>query len=356
MNGRLDTTHVDLGTLDPNYVLALQTRSGLNFADLVNTLSSELQGLNGGLRPDLAELVYPTTALEAGIVTDGTSDLPQVRDEYTVTRPSVSERALNHPLPIRDFEKTLGFTEDKLEEIKLDEFTAQVRMHRRSYEKLYEVSIYGRLFGDAEVPVGKRSTALSPGFAGSGSGTNVFTGEFPDGQAVPGGYTHYLRDTVANIGVVTLAGVKLLRRWYPGPFDLIGSQAVIDAISALPTTQFAPSGSLLVRPGAGTAEALVDATRYVGVLHGDIRVHLATSAFTSNHLAIYKTFGQFSPNNPLAWRYDDLRGRGVVVKSRQMTPLVDAISSQRFGIGVNNRTAAVLVSLAASGNYTPPTI
>lgn len=354
-NGRLDTTHIDLGTLDPNYVLGLQTRSGLNVADLISRLSAELQVLNGGLDPLIADLVYPTTATQAGAPTEVRGFEARKRGEHTPGRPQYGERTLNHMLPIDPWEISIGYTEEKLKTIKLAEFDAQNRGLRAAWEKLYRQQTLIRLFGNAEVPV-SQSTATSPGFAGSGTGTNVFAGLFPDNQALPAGYSHYLRDVIANIGPMTLAGVKLLRRWYRGPFDLIASAAVIDAITALPTPTFVPAGSILVRPGQGTAEALVDAGVYVGVLHGDIRIHQPLQDTTDSAWALYKTGGPLNVTNPLAWRYDDLYGRDVTVESREMYPLADANSVQNFGIGVNNRTAAVLGSIGTGTTYVPPTI
>lgn len=355
-NGRIDTTHIDLGTLDPNYVQGLQTRAGLDVADFITALSGELQTLNGGLDPLIADLVYPTTATEAGAPTEVRGFEARKRGEYTPGRPQYGERALNHMLPIDDWEISIGYTEDKLQDIRRAEFDAQNRGLRAAWEKLYRQQTLIRLFGNTEVPVGLRSTATSPGFAGSGTGANVFAGLFPDNQALPAGYSHYLRDTLANLSAMTLTGVKLLSRWYRGPFDLIASAAVIEAITALPTPAFVPAGSLLVRPGQGTAEALVDAGVYVGVLHGDIRIHQPLQDTTDSAWAIYKTGGPLSVTNPLAWRYDELYGRDVVVKSRAMFPLADANSIQRFGIGVNNRTAAVLGSIGTGTTYVPPTI
>jgi hypothetical protein len=355
-NGRIDTTHIDLGTLDTNYVAGLRTRAGLDVGDLISRLSAELQALNGGVDPLIADLIYPTTATEAGAPTEVRGFQARKRGEYVPGRPQYGERALNHMLPIDDWEITIGYTEDKLKDIKLAEFDAQNRGLRAAWELLYRQQVLTRLFGNAEVAVSPRSTATSPGFAGSGTGANVFAGIFPDNQALPAGYTHYLRDTLANIAPMLLTGVKLLRRWYRGPFDLIASAAVVDAIAALPTPTFVPAGSMLVRPGQGTAEALVDAAQYVGVLHGDIRVHMALTDFTDANWALYKTSGALNVNNPLAWRYDDLYGRDVEVHSRAMFPLADANSIQRFGIGVNNRTAAVLGSIGAGTTYVPPTI
>lgn len=354
--GLIDTSYIDWpSNVDTAYLRGLQLRSGLSFAQLAAALDAELGNLNGGTDPLVASLITPTTTEFARTDGGGVFDVSK-RSQYTLPRPQQVER-LAHMLPIDDWEVGLGFTEDGLEEISQDDFAAQVRAMRRGWERRHRRETLQRLFSDDEVPVGVGTAATSPGFAGSGTGGNVFGGTFPDGSALPGGYTHYLRDTAANVGVVTLAARNLLQKWYGPPYDLIAPATQVDLIVALGTAGgFVPSGSVLVRPGDGTAQALVDPGEFVGVLHGDIRVRRAITDFTTANIAVYKSFGAFNPMNPLAWRWDTLKGRDVTVRSRNLFPLAEAVSMQRFGVGVNNRTAAVLILLAASGGYVDATI
>ncbi len=355
-NGRIDLQYIDLGNLDQNYILGLQNRAGLSVADMLTALDAELGLANSGADPLVAELVYPTTSVEAGAPTETRGFEARKQGENTPGRPQQGTRSLNHMLPIDDWEISLGYTEPKLKDIKQAEFDAQNRGLRGAWEQLERRQTLTNLFRKDEIAVGVGTSVLSPGFAGSGSGGNVFQGVFPDGAVVPGGYSHYYRDTLANIAITTLTAVKQLRRWVRGPFDLIASQAVIDALAALAAPTFVAAGSLLVRPGQGTAEALVDAAIYVGVLHGDIRVHQALTDFTDGNWAIYKTYGAFNAANPLALRYDELVTRDIRVESRAMYPLADANTVRRFGIGVNNRIGAVLGSIGTGSTYVPPAI
>ena len=355
--GMIDTSFIDFpSTLDAAYLRGLTTRSGLQFVDLAQALDRELAALNAATDPLVASLVAPTTR-EFSRATNGDAFNVTRKGQYTVARPQQTETKA-HMLPLDDWDVSVGFTEDGLEDISEEDFNDQVRAMRRGWEVRHRKEALFRLFSDAELEVAANTTALSPGFAGSGSGGNVFTGSYPNGTPVPGGYTHYLRDTAANIGPVLLAARNLLKRMgQPPPYDLVAPSAQIDAIVALGTAGgFVPAGSALVRVGSGQAEAQVDPATYVGVLHQEIRVQVGIEDFTDANIAVFKSFGPFAANNPLAWRYDTLRGRDVTVRTRALYPLADAESRQRFGFGANNRTAAVLVRLAGAGNYVAPVI
>ena len=355
--GILDTTYIDLPpNVDAAYIEGLRTRAGVDFADVIREIDSRLGALNATIDPLLAMLITTTTEPFADGIAPIAFDV-QEAGEYTIARPQLVE-GFAHMLPIRPYDVTIGFTEDGLDNMSLPKILAQVDSAFAGYRKLYRRLALVRLFSDAEVRVDKRTTAKSPGFAGSGTGDNAFTRPYPNGAPLPGGYTHYYRVAQASLATGIKTARERLRKWAQGPFDLIAPQALIDLIVAInpgnPTDGFVSAGTLLVRNSANAAEAQVDGTVYVGVLFGDIRVHLAIDDFTDLNIAIFKSYGNFNPQNPLAWRYDELQGRNAFVRSRALFPLADAIIKQKLGIGVNNRTGAALISIADTGNYTPP--
>jgi hypothetical protein len=154
-----------------------------------------------------------------------------------------------------------------------------------------------RLFSSAEVRVDRNTSVLSPGFAGSGTGTNVFSAPYPNGTAVAGGYTLYSRVASAGLDAEIKRVTTELKKWNPGPFEAIGGQAMIDLVVALPG--FVKAGSELVAQGSGTAVASVDPKLYVGVLNGEIKVQVPLVETNDLNLSIFKSFGNFAANNPL---------------------------------------------------------
>lgn len=357
--GIIDTTYVDLPVgIDAAYVQGLETRSGLSVAEMIRMVDAAVATINEGVDPLVADLSTPTSSPVGNV--RGTSTKQVMRaGEYTLALPQQSSR-VGHMLPIEKFELGMGFTEDGLEEITMDAFREELEDTVNAFQRFYLVQALRRLFSSAEVPVGERTSVLSPGFAGSGTGNNVFGGVYPDGSALPGGYTHYAYTAPANLMAAINTYVGRLRKWHPGPYEMIASPAALSDVIAQAGSNFVSSGSALVRPGQGTAEALVDASTYVGVLNGEIKVRAAVEAIgATKHLSIFKSYGAFAPGNPLAWRYDPQkpRGRDAYVVSRALYPMADAIAQQWLGFGVNDRAGAVNIFIdTAPGAYVDPSI
>jgi hypothetical protein len=230
--GIIDTNYIDFpDNIDQAYLSGLQTRSGLSFTDLAARMDAALAGLNAGIDPMLALLLAPptTSAFSQGGRT-GTMTAER-RGQHTLPRPQQVARQA-HMLAIAGLELALGFTEDGLQAISLDDFQANVDAMVEALERMFRADVLYRLFSDDEFPVAGngviQTTATSPGFAGSGTGSNAFAGVYPDGTALGGGYTHYYRDATANRAAVIKSARDRLRRWHEPPFDLIGSATSID--------------------------------------------------------------------------------------------------------------------------------
>ena len=349
VKGLLDTTGIDFPpNVDQTYVRGLQNARGVNFLTLLTQIDARLRAFAATADPLIAALTYFTPNSVADDTNPTAFELEE-ETEYGLPRSEFApERA--HMLPFRRYAKALGFTEEGLFEANEADILRQIDNILLTFQRGRMLHVLRRLFSDVEEYVDRKTTAVSPGFAGSGTGDNVFGGPFPEGTALPDPYTHYLRDTTANIDVATIAIKDLLARWHSGPFDLIGSQTTVDLLAA--ETGWVDAGSGLIRLGNDTPEALVDPLRYAGVFDKTIRVwHPRLELGTSSFVAVFKTYGNFDARNPLAIRFDPRFGRGVDVKYRVFFPLDMAIMRARWGVGVNNRVGAGLARLAAAGAY-----
>jgi len=352
--GVLDTNTIDLpANIDATYLRGLSTRAGVVWENLLREIDRRVATFNSTLDPLVAALITPTSEAwqddNAAAAFSAAED-----DEYTMPRPQLVERA-GHMYAIKGWNVSLQFTEDGLEGMSQTQILNNIDNALLGLRMKQRARTLHRLFSNAEIRVAKGTTATSPGFAGSGTGSNVFVGaSYPNGDALPGSYTHYFRDTTANRATAIKAARNRLKMWHAGPFDLIASQAEVDAISGL--ADFVSAGSELIRAGSGVSEAQIDAARFVGVYDKDIRVWQPVTEFTTAHIAIVKSYGALNAMNPLVWRYDAAIGRGAYVRSRSLYPLDQAIVRQRFDISVRDRTQACLVYLAASGDYTAPTV
>jgi len=355
--GQIDTAFIDYPpNIDVSYVRGLTTRAGLRVTDLLNALDAEMTTLNTGVDPLVADLVAPPTSETFSRASRGDRMIVEKKSEYTMARPQFV-RQRGHMLAIDEYEVAIGFTEDGLQEISIEAFNDNIRAMREAWESSIRREALVRLMDATPVPVDDDTTAVSPGLAGSGTGNDQFAGTFPDGTPInPATYTHYLQDTAANRAAVIKSAMALLRKWGPGPYDLVGSETFIAAVVALGAPDFVPAGSSLVRVGSGTAEALVNATDYVGVYAGMIRVRQPIVDWTSDHGVLFKTGGEFASTNPLIMRYDPLKGQDIYIRYRDFFPLSNAESIAKYGMNINNRVGAVAIRIAASGGYLPPVI
>lgn len=358
--GFLDTQYIDFPPgVDTAYIAGLENRAGVSFQEVLQRIDERLGAYNGALDPLVASLINPTTEMWADTGAPIAFDVTE-RGEYTLARPQLVEGQA-HMLPLRGYDVSLAFTEDGLLAMSMKRIMDNVDSVILGFRRLQKIQVLSRLFSNAEVRVAAKTTTTSPGMAGSGTGNNVFSRAYPDGTALPGGYSHYYFANTSNAGEFETTlnnAIDRLAKWNTAPFDLIGSASMITLVRAL--TGFTKVGSALVRKGDDESEALVDASQYVGVYTTpsgqDVRVRKALEETTSPNLAIYKSYGTLDPMNPLAWRYDELKGRNAFVRYRSLFPLDQATVLQDFGIGVNNRTAAVLIYAAnGAASYTVPT-
>lgn len=351
--GYMDTQYLDFpANVDLAYIQNLRTRAGVDFPQLLREIDRRIGALNGAVDSLVAGLITPTTEAFAEIMAPMRFTVDEA-SEYGLPRPQLTDGQASM-LPIRDYDVSVAFTEDGLQSMRLARILQNVDSILAGYRHLYRVQIMKRLFDNGTFRVDKKTTAVSPGFAGSGTGADAFSAPYPSGAALPGGYTHYYRAASGSLTATLVLMRDQLKKWQTGPFDLIGSAAAIALVQALP--DYVPAGSPLVRVGDSTSEALVDPNIYLGVWGNEVRVRLPVDDFTETNLAMYKSFGALNGNNALAWRYDPDVGRAAFLRWRSFFPLDQAVVKQKFGIGVNNRVAAALLTIAASGSYAVPVI
>jgi hypothetical protein len=357
-----DSQYVDLPAIvDEAYIESLQNASGLDFARILEEVDSRLAQFNRAGDPLVAAL-SSTTREPFFEYLDPIAYRLTPKGEYGMPRPQRGEVSGGYMLPIREWEVAVGWTETGLRRQRLQSIMTNLDGILLGFRKRFRYDAIFRLFSAAEVPVEYgRSTATSPGFAGSGTGLNVYDRPYPSGAALPGGYTHYFRaDAAGRPAAIAAMRATLLKQGHNPPYDMIASESQIAAIVA-DTANFVGIGSALVRQAPDQAEALVDAATYIGVYQNEIRVRPAIDDFSSDNIAVVKLFGALNENNPLKIRSPDEpglpdNGAALYLRSRNLYPLAEADAIGSWGFGVGNRTAATLLSIAGSGSYVAPTM
>lgn len=350
--GIIDTRYVDTPQgWDESYLAGYRTRSGLELTDLVREVDAAMARINNGANPLVSALASTTTEAATGRRrTD--RKIVQRGGEYTVARNQYSS-VVGHMLPIWPNELSLGFTEDGLHKISLQRFREELDDMVAAWDRIFLTEALQRQMTTTGVPVDDGVTTLSPGFAGS---DGAFSGVYPNGAPIPGGYTHFAVTTAANLDTAIQTFVDRMSMWHPAPFDMIASESALALVKA--STKFVGAGSNLIIVGSGTDQANVDAATYVGVWGDKVRVrHAVPELGSDEHISIFKTYGAFSPQNPLAIRFDPLAGSDVVTRSRETFPLAEAITLLDFGVGVRNRVGAANIYVDASApSYVNPVI
>lgn len=323
-----------------------QNRLGISFLEFINRVDGAMAAVNGNNDPLVSSLTYRTTEDRK----DGAyaaSKVFQRAAEYTIPRPQRGTPS-GWLLPLYENAITLGFTKKALDVMSVPTFEGELATTVQAIVRGQRADVLERLFLDTEFGLDNDGVGASPGMAGSGSGTNVYSGPTPPGVTT---LNLYARVTTGANAAAQVATFQSYLNYFhgPGPLELLTSTAGITEVTAM--TGFTEAGSAFIRPAAGTAEALVDPNQYLGVLNGNILVRHADPQLTGNVLAIYKSYGVNNVQNPLAWRYSDIWGPDAWVEDRELYPLANAVVNQNFGIGANNRTGAALIAVAASGTY-----
>lgn len=351
--GILDTTYIDFPPgVDVNYLQSLQTRAGIDFTRVISELQARLNAANSMVDPFIAKISSITE--EAWTDTSAPSNFKaRKHSEYTPPRPQFNDNT-GVMLPLDTWDNSFQFTEDGLEDMPLSKIYQQIDGAIGGMKYTRRLDALTRLFSNAEVRVDRKTSVTSPGFAGSGSGTNVFNTPYPNGTALANNYTLYSRVASASLDAEIKRVTIELKKWHgSGPFEAVGGQAMVDLLTALPG--FVAARKDLVTQGANTAVAQVDPDEYVGVLNGDIKVRQPLVETNDLNVSIFKSYGNFDERNPLVQRLDPLHKQAMFAKYRSLYPLDQAILLSKWGFGVNNRVGAANIFVAASGNYTDPT-
>lgn len=344
---------------DEDRVRSLRNLVGINYLEFVRRVDGAMRALNTN-DPLVAMLTYDTT--KDRINQEGGSDKVWQRSaEYTPGRPQRGQPGRSHLLPLYFYEIDLGFTDRALKTMGVEQFQDELRTTVQAVGRGRRADVLERLFNSAEMPLDDDGTGATPGFAGSGTGTNVFSGTMPNGQSTDPSYTHYFQtaDDGASLDTAIKAMQTNMALWDSGPFDLLPSPDAFDRITSNQTdaTQFVSAGSDLVRRGEAQDAALVDPNKYAGVYNGMIRVMHPDYQISGNGFALIRSYGAGNARNPLAWRYDPTFRREAYVDDRRLMPMTEAAIMQTYGIGVSNRTGAALCSIGGSaGVYAAPAI
>ena len=343
-----------------DYIRTASNQMGISMLQFVQRVDAAMAALNSP-DPLIDMLTYRTTTRS---VTQRGSDNKkwQRSAEYVPGRPQLGQPGKGFQLPLYSHEIDLGFTRRALMRMGVQQFNEEVASTVNAARRGRRADVLERFFSDLEYPLDDDGVGASPGYAGSGTGSNVFEGNFPNNVPIPVDYTHYIQvaDTEAGIHAGILEGLDALDNWGENRYyEMIGDVTSINQITTyLSDAKFVSAGSQLIRPAEAQSQALVSAATHLGVYAGRIRVRPGLQQINGRNLAIFFYGGQNSPQNPLTYIYDELFGINAYVEDRLLYPLAEAAILQTYGVGVGaSRVGAVVISIGGTpGTYAPPAI
>jgi hypothetical protein len=328
---------------------------------IMRAASNAMAAVPGSVSDIVRALTVQTDDDEAGLETSANFRV-EYGSEYAVAMPQTPEE-LSHQLPVRKLDVATQFTEDWLDNATERQVAVTLDGMTSAFANAYEVLTLDALLNPAAIPLTENSSSVSPKFIGYTTDDPAYGKvTLRNGATVGSGYTHYLRETTANALKAIKDARKLLiaRGEALPPFDLFGTQNAIDTITSL--DEFVPARDAYVRDELGTAVATIDETKYLGVIRGlDVLVRkpldrVLDTGTTASWFTLTKTYGDNADGNPIAWYFHPGYGITPVMRSRSQYPLEYATAINRAGFGVNRRFGAVNVKIAASGDYTAPSI
>ncbi len=280
-------------------------------------------------------------------------------EEFTeYGRPEAKRAATEgHMLPLKAFDRGLGWTWDYLRKARLSQLQADIADGIKDVRDKWRVKVLTRLLqrgDDSGVAKGLGASGLSAGFATAAASTGVdFTPPSYGGTAFDSNHEHYVGITGGAFTAAVFADAKqeLLEHGHEPPYEfLIGSsdEATVKGL-CVAANGGAPAPAPLINyttsEVASFGPQYAMGTYYIGTI-ADFRVRVV-AGIPQYYGAGYKSYGPNSQRNPLRIRLQKDQSRLQVVAmvdprsgAGAAYPLQYLMLFAEFGVGVSDRTAA----------------
>jgi hypothetical protein len=334
---------------------------GTTYEAIVNDILAALEISNRDLMNDpLLGGMFSTTTEQGmeyrqGNTTVGMSE----RSEYTSADPRRGT-TVGHMLPLRSFDRALGWTFDFLRKARRAQLDSDVAAAIYDVRDEFERRLLTRFFSDTDNQLG--SSGYDVAFI-KGGGSVAYVPPPFGGLTFTSSHSHFLRyATGSRVDAVKESAKTLWEHGIIGPYE-----AVVPFVDV--TTWSGLSGFIKPSRGidffnvttTGQAGVMTMDESYFGALETDFGVVRLrhTPRLPTNYMGVYKSYGNNDQRNPLKVRYSPDMGMGAILLAGDRVrryPLEEAIIMHEYGIGVADRLNGVAVYFAGSGSYTAPTI
>lgn len=349
--GNRDTRDlVDVTGIDPALLQRFRLADGATYEQVEAMATAALSGFNGSVANDpfWSMLISFTDRAEARYTIGNASEMV-AHTEYGRPDPERAERA-GHMLPLRKWDKMLGWTRDYLEEARLDDLQADVSLVIEAAQNRWRKSLLTRLLkrGDESgAIVGLSSTGLSPGFATAAASTGVdFIPPSYAGLAFTSDHEHYvgISGGAFTAAVFTDARSELEEHGHEPPFEFIigpSDEATVSGLTGFVSVNEALINQAITVASTTFTGAAIDGKRPIGAIEG-FRIWVVPGVPQYYGFG-WKSYGRNNPRNPLTVRLP-LNQRGPILRlirdsnNPGIAPVQNLMSQMAFGVGVGDRT------------------
>ena len=339
---------VNLAGWDATALRNYDRTNGTSYAEIVSEFNAALSGLNGELAADsfVASIASFTTRPDWSYGVGGSNGFER-HTEYG--RPDIKRADLTgHMLPLKAFDRGLGWTWDFLRNADMDQVRADFASAIQDARDILRQQVIQRLLtrGDESGVInGLGAGGYSPGFATAASATNVdFTPPQYGANTFTVDHEHYVGAAGGAFTTAILDDMiaELKEHGHTGVIDLAIGPSDSAAVQAL--TGFYGPQSPLVISGTGVTFANVDINEYLGV-YKTMRIR-EVGGLPQYYGFAYKSYGNLDGRNPLKIRLP--KGSNSLLfeamtdprAGNATTPIQYLMLFSEFGVGVNDRTAA----------------
>lgn len=345
------STLVQLTGWDNDRIKEFDLANKTDYMSVVSLLGASLGALNAEINnhPVWSNMVSVTDRPEVNYRV-GSSNGFEDHTEYG--RPDAKRAAQEgHMLPIRAYDRMLGWTWDYLQEARMDQIEDDIADALKDARDIFRQKLLTRILkrGDESGVVnGLGSSGLSCGFATTAASTGVdFIPPSVDGTDFASTHEHYVGITggLYTNAVFSDAYDELVEHGHQPPFEFwIGKddQATVEGL-----TKFTKVAENLVAYGANQDVALLNGaivagSYYIGTIHNfKVRV---VPGIPQYYGFGFKSYGANSQRNPVRIRVpkglssvqfiampEPNSGSGIV-------PVQNLMLYAKFGVGVSDRT------------------
>lgn len=350
--GARDTTSLVMLTgWDATALQNYRLQDGTSYAEVVSILEMGLGALNSELtaglwgqlasfqdRPDVEYRVGSSNGME----------------EHTEWGRADAKRAATegHMLPLKAWDRALGWTWDYLRQARMDQIEADVQDAIKDVRDKWRQRILRRLIkrgDDSGALLGLGSSGYSPGFATAAASTSVdFTPPANGGTTFDSDHEHYvgIAGGVFTNAVFTDAKAELREHGHEPPYEFLIGPADETTVRAL--TDFYPVANSNVAYGANISLATLGSEAdmiggyYIGS-HTDFNIRVVRG-MPQYYGFGWKSYGTLSQRNPVRIRLQKNVGAPMAfamtdpTAGNATTPVQYLMFFLEFGVGVADRT------------------